>query len=72
MAIIKDIKKLYKQLVIVVFIIEKKLLSRINSNKALITDVGYGIRYSLFIDVADIVQISISNRIDIDVVINFL
>lgn len=72
MAIIKDIKKLYKQLAIVVFIIEKKLLSRINSNKALITDVGYGIRYSLFIDVADIVQISISNRIDIDVVINFL
>jgi hypothetical protein len=72
MAIIKDIKKLYKQLVIVVFIIEKKLLSRINSNKALITDVGYGSRYCLFIDVADIVQISISNRIDIDVVINFL
>jgi hypothetical protein len=51
---------------------EKKFLSLINSNKDLITDVGYGIRYSLSIDVADIVQISISNRIDIDVVINFL
>ena len=71
-ASIKDIKKLIKQLVNVVCIIDKKFFCDIRLNKDFTTELGYGIRYSLSTINAVINHIQISSNIDIDVVNTFL